>query len=264
MKNINSIKLFPNNNDKSKNIAEILACELEKNNLTISDNDYQLAIAIGGDGSFLRMLKNNKFNDKIYYIGVNAGTLGFLQEVKPENIPYFINDLINNQLLTEEVGIQETIIEDNQNKYSYYSLNEIVLRNKDLNTTILNMYVDNHYLDRYAGDGVIICTSVGSTAYNKSYGGSMIYNSLHTLQITPIAPINNEAYKSLNNSIVIPEDKLITIIPERKDFNIAIDGEKYVYDNVYKIETSVSKKRIKCLRMKDYNYTNIVYDKFLK
>ena len=264
MKNINSIKLFPNNDERAKQITEILVKELEKNNLTVSDKDYQLAIAIGGDGSFLRMLENNKFNSDIYYIGVNAGTLGFLQEVKPEKIPYFIESLITGDLKEEKIGIQETKIETNTDTYSYYSLNEIVLRNKDLNTAILNIYIENNFLNRFAGDGIMVCTSVGSTAYNKSCGGSMIYSSLHTLQITPIAPINNAAYKSLSNSIVIPEDKIITIIPEKQELNIKIDSAAYVYDNVSKIETSVSKKKVKCLRMKDYNYTNIVYDKFLK
>ena len=80
---IKRVKLFSNDNENSKEIEKILKNELEKENFIICDKDYELAIAIGGDGSFLRMLKRSNFNSDIYYIGVNCGTLGFLEEIKP-------------------------------------------------------------------------------------------------------------------------------------------------------------------------------------
>lgn len=261
---INSVKLFPNNNDKSKQVAELLEHELEKNNFNISDKDYQLAIAVSGAGSFLRMVKNTQFNSNIYYIGVNTGTLGLLQEIKPNNIKEFARILTENQYRIEEVGIQETKIESNLDTTRFYSLNEIVLRDKDLNTTRLNILVDDIFLEKYVGDGILICTSVDSTAYNKSYGGSILYSSLHTLQITPIAPLDNNSYRSLTNSIVIPETSIITVLPENKNLIVSIDGENRIYDNVSKVETSIAKKRIKCLRTPNYNFTNIVQDKLLK
>ena len=87
---INKIKLFPNDNEKSKEIEELLKQRLELANFEIVDSKYDLAIAIGGDGSFLRMVKNNVFDSETYYVGVNAGTLGFLQEISIEDIDIFI------------------------------------------------------------------------------------------------------------------------------------------------------------------------------
>lgn len=263
---INKIRLFPNDNKKSKEIEKVLKEELEKNNFQICEDDFELGIAIGGDGSFLRMIKQCNFNSDIYYIGVNTGTLGFLQEIKPEEIKEFVEKLKNYDFKVEEIGIQETKVETDETTSLFYSLNEIVIREKDLNTTLITIKVDDVKLENFVGDGILVSTSVGSTAYNLSYGGSIVYNTLHTLQITPIAPLNSKAYRNLLNSVVIPENKLITIIPNQDERNIliTIDGENNIYDNVTKIETIVSKKRINCLRLNDYNFINIVNEKFLK
>ena len=138
------------------------------------DYNYDLAIAIGGDGSFLRMVKSNNFNSDIYYVGINAGTLGFLQEIKPDEISAFFDKLNHDDFKVDEIGIQETNVISNNNQQQFYSLNEIVIRDSDLNTAKLNLFVDNTLLEKFVGDGLLVSTSVGSTAYNLSYGGSII------------------------------------------------------------------------------------------
>ena len=247
-----------------KSLEKILKNELEKENFIICDKDYELAIAIGGDGSFLRMLKRSNFNSDIYYIGVNSGTLGFLQEIKPKDLNKFVEKLKNNNFKIEEIGIQETIIHSKNSSSLFYTLNEIVIRDKNLNTTKLNIRIDNFLLEKFIGDGILVSTSTGSTAYNLSYGGSIVYNTLHTLQITPIAPLNNKSYRSLLNSVVLPENKLVTIIPENKNLLITVDGENKFFDEVDFIETSVKNKRIKCIRNIDYDFSTKINEKFLK
>lgn len=264
---IKKVRLFPNDNKKSKRIAKELENTLTDNEIIVTTtSDYELGIAVGGDGSFLRMLKNTGFNSDIYYIGINTGTLGFLQEIKPENIEEFVYNLKNDKYKIEKIGIQETKVKAGDSTSIFYSLNDIVVREKELNTIFLNISIDNVTLEKFVGDGILISTSVGSTAYNLSYGGSIVYNSLHTLQITPIAPLNSKVYRSLSNGVVIPENKLITLIPDKGKNNIIItvDGENNFYNNVEQIETIVSKKKINCIRMNDYNFISIINDKFLK
>ena len=108
--NIKKVKIFSNNSEKSQEIKKMLIDKLDKNNISVVDNDYDLGIAIDGDGSFLRMIKENNFNSDIYYIGINAGTLGFAQEVSIDNIDEFIDNLNNNNFIVEELGIQENDI----------------------------------------------------------------------------------------------------------------------------------------------------------
>ena len=207
---IKSFKIFSNNNEKSENICKFLKEKLLTNGFIESD-EYDLAIAIGGDGSFLRMVKNTNFNSSTLYIGINAGTLGFAQEVSIDNIDKFIEDLKNNNYKIDTIGVQKTKVLTNEGDSIFYSLNEIVIREKDLNTTTLNIKIDDVFLEQYHGDGILVATSFGSTAYNLSFGGSIIYNTFHTIQITPIAPLNNKAYRSLLNSVVLPENALIEI-----------------------------------------------------
>ena len=93
---IKNIKLFINNNDKSIKLGKLIRDKFTENGFIITDKNFDLGIAVGGDGSFLRMIKNNNFNSNIYYVGINSGTLGFLQEVKLNEIDKFICELKNN------------------------------------------------------------------------------------------------------------------------------------------------------------------------
>ena len=260
------IKIFANKNDKSLSLKDEVANKLIENDFEIVDNNFDLGIAIGGDGSFLRMIKDNNFDSDTYYIGINAGTLGFAQEVEINDIEEFINDLKENQFLVEEIGIQESTIYNENNKMDeFYSLNEIVVREKTLNTLKLDVYIDNYLLENFAGDGILVATSFGTTAYNLSFGGSIIYNTFHALELTTIAPLNNKTYKTISNSIVLPQNKNITLLPTKTDnLIVTVDGVNKVYDNVIKIETIMKDKTIKCLRNKDYNFIKKINEKFIK
>lgn len=262
---VNRIKIFCNDNAKSIHIKDLLINKLEENKFLIIDDNPDLCLAIGGDGSFLRMLKSNNFKSDTLYVGINAGTLGFLQEIKIGDIDEFIYKINNNLYKIDEVGIQETKIITKTSSSLFYSLNEIVVRDNELNTTKLNININGCRLEKFIGDGILVSTSTGSTAYNLSFGGAIVANTLHTLQITPIAPLNSKSYRSLINSIIIPENTAVTIIPEKNYDNllITIDGENNVYKNVEKIETYVNKKRINCLRLENYNFFEKINEKFL-
>lgn len=265
MHNIKKFRLFVNDNDKSREVADIVNSKLCEAGFKSVKKDYDLAIAIGGDGSFLRMVKATNFNSNVLYIGINAGTLGFAQEVSIEEIDKFVDELKNNKFKVDNIGVQETkVITDDSDLY-FFSLNEIVIRQKELNTVVLDVKIDDVFLETAVGDGLLISTSFGSTAYNLSFGGSIVYNTFHTLQITPIAPLNNKSYRSLLNSVILPENKVISLLPQRnRDLLITIDGENKYYENVIKVETVVDKKRINCLRRKGYNFVEKINEKFLK
>lgn len=261
---INRIKLFINSDKKSKIVAKKLKEKLINYHFEIVNSDYDLAISVGGDGSFLRMIKENEFNSDIYYIGINSGTLGFLQEIDVCQTKNFIDRLASNDYKVEELSIEENTIMTDDNYYKFYSLNEIVIRKKDFSILKIPVYVDNELLEHFTGDGILISTSTGSTAYNMSFGGSIIYNSLNTLSITPIAPLNNKAYRTLVNSVIIPANKEIRIISNNEDLFFMIDGEIKEINNVKKIEVKIASKGIKCLRMNDFHFIKIVNSKILE
>ena len=263
---INKIKLFVNNNIKSKNAEKLVMDSLIKEGFKITEeNDFDLGIAIGGDGSFLRMIRESDFKEDSLFVGINTGTLGFAQDICIDNLDEFIKELKQDKYNSEDISYQSIEIETKTKTEAIHSLNEIVIRDEGLNTLHCNVYINNDLLENYVGDGLLISTSFGSTAYNLSFGGSIVYNTFDTLQITPIAPLNNKSYGTLTNSLIIPVDKMINIKTKtnQRGILLTIDGNNIFYNDVVSIRIKVD-KRIKIIRKSNYNFIEKINDKFLK
>ncbi len=233
----------------------------------IVNDKADIIISIGGDGTFIKSLRDNNYLDDPSYIGVNLGTLGFLQEVEPTKLEYFVECLSKNDLKKEKVSLQETKIVLKNNKQLYFkTFNEIVVREANMNIFKGIVEIEDFKLQNFIGDGLLISTSAGSTAYNMSLGGSIIHPELHTLQITPIAPLNNKVYKTLNSSVIVPETMVIKIIPDNNCNNIilSVDGKNTIINRVKYIETRSSNKKLKLLKFSHYNYWEKIESKFLK
>lgn len=265
MRKINKIKIYKNNNAKSKKVYNQLITLLTQYKFEIVDENFDLGIAIGGDGSLLRLIKQENYNEKALYVGINAGTLGFLQEVTFDKLDDFVEKINENDYQQKKVGIQENTIKTTTKKVKLLSLNEIVIREKDLNTIYLDVTVEKSHLEKFVGDGLLISTSLGSTAYNLSFRGAIVYDSLHTLQITPIAPLNNKVYRNIVNSIIIPHRRAIYLKPfdRTKDLLISVDGENHIFEDVQYVRTCVNKKQLNFLRLGDNDYWHKVNDKFI-
>ncbi len=266
MKKISKVKLFVNDNLKSRKAAEEIREELLNNNFEIVEDNFDLGIAVGGDGSFLRMITNSNFDSDCYYVGINAGTLGFAQDISLEEVKSFVKSLTG-ELNCEKIAIGEVeVYFKNQIVKNFNIVNEIVIRNEELNTLHANVLVDDSLLEKYVGDGLLIATSFGSTAYNLSFGGSIVFNTFDTLQITPIAPLNNKSYRNLINSVIIPSNKTIIVEPNSNDDNllITVDGKNTFLNEVEKIKIVINNKTINIIRKQDYNFIKKVNEKFIK
>lgn len=258
------VKIFYNNNEKSIEVYEKLAKKLENNGFILDNDNYDYAIAIGGDGAFLRMVRETNFNSDTLFLGVNTGTLGFAQDISVENIDELVDDLKNNNYFKEEIKVVKAKIYVKDKIYELNALNEFVFRSSDFKTLKLNIEIDNEKLENFVGDGVVISTSFGSTAYNLSLGGTIVYNTFHSLQITPIAPLNSKTYRNLLGPLVLPDNKLITLIlNDTNDLLITFDGENKVFNNISKVEVLMENKTIKCFRKNGYNFIKKINDKFL-
>lgn len=262
---IKNFKLFVNKNDVSIRLAKIVRSSFVRNGFVESDESIDLGIAIGGDGAFLRMVRATNFDALPYYVGINAGTLGFLQEANEHEINRLINAIHEANYKVDDTYIQETDISYEDKEEKIHSLNEVIIRNEDLTTAKLDVYIDNDLLESFTGDGLLIATTVGSTGHNLSYGGSIVYSDLPTLQINHIAPINSKAYTNLTSSIIIPSHKDIMIFPTgyTDDLLLTTDGLHKTYKNVHEIDTYIKDKKIKCLRFKDSNFSRKVNEKLL-
>ncbi len=123
MREINKIKIYLNGDNKSKKVKDLLEKELNKHHFEIVDEKYDLAISIGGDGTFLKMVNENNFNNKVYYIGINSGTLGFLQEIDIDKTVNFVERLAKNDYKIEKLSIGNAKIFAGKDKYQFNFLN---------------------------------------------------------------------------------------------------------------------------------------------
>ena len=262
MRIINKIKLFIKGDTESIKVANLFKEKLLDNNYVIDDIEFDLAISIGGDGTFLKMVSECNFNTKLFYIGINSGSLGFLQDVNISDIDYFIELLNINKLNYEEISFGSILVNNGNNELPFF--NEAVIRNTGYKTLRIPVYIDNSYLENFVGDGLLVSTAVGSTAYNLSSGGPIIYNSLDVFTLTPLSPINNIKYSSLSRPIVLPKNKKVNVISDHElSLSIVIDGKEKIIDKVKKIEVTLSKNKIKCLRMNDYDFIKKVSEKLV-
>lgn len=262
------INILSNKNYESKKTSDLLIDKLKFNGFTpsIDYNDKaELNICIGGDGAFLRSVHKHKF-PYIPFVGINTGHLGFFQEIVPEKIDTFIHRYINNDYTIDKIYLVNASICTSEKCYYQTAINEIVIKGIGSKIIHLDVSIDNNHLEKFSGDGLIISTPVGSTAYNYSVGGSIVYPSIKALQITPLAPIISNAYRSLPNSAIIPGDSVIEIKPERRYMNSMLvinDGFEYKYNNIVTVDLTMSKKIISKLNFSKDMYWENLKSKFL-
>lgn len=266
------ITVRSNELDISQKIKKIIIKKFEYAGFLTSEEfhkDTRLVISIGGDGSFLKAARDLDFPDVPFFC-INTGHLGFFTEILPDEneIDYFIKSFLKEDYAVSLLPLLEIDISNDSQLERMYAINELVVRGNRSRTAHLQMFVNGNFMETFSGDGLIISTSTGSTAYNYSAGGSIVDNRLEIMQITPISPISTNAFRSFTSSIILPAfDSEITIKPEWKFDNmilLVIDGEEKRYQNITDIKTRQADKKIKLLRLDDYEFWNRVYMKFLK
>ena len=206
------ISIYSKEKENKEIILAKVAELVKKYNHTIDNDNFDCILYIGGDGTFLRAVQENKDKlDKIFFIGIHNGKLGFFYDYTLEQLEEVFLDLENkDKYITEHRILQADLTLLDGNKETLYAVNEIRIENP-FHTLVSDVYVDGEKLETFSGNGLIVCSSLGSTAYNRSLGGALICPTIDTLQITEIAPIFNRTYCSIGSSLVL---SLLTVYPD--------------------------------------------------
>ena len=193
--------------------------ELE-NKTNRPDTDNQCAIVLGGDGTLIRCATHLMDLD-IPILGINLGTIGFLTEIERHHTLQALKRLFEDDYVLENrmmirgdihMGVNHKPPDINDS-FTGYALNDIVITRKGLSRIIsLGIYVNDELIDDYRGDGVIISTPTGSTAYNLSAGGPIITPKADVMVITPICPHS----LSLRSVVVSAEDVVKVVVKRSK------------------------------------------------
>jgi len=156
------------------------------------------------------------------------------------------------------------ILDDRTEKF--VGLNEIVIKGSGSYSIHLDISIGGSFIQRFSGDGVLVATPAGSTAYNYSLGGAIVDPRLNLLQLTPIAPMNTTAHRSFTSSILLPADLSLSVAPVRRndyDVRVSVDGIEHNYKSISAINISFAEPIINLIRFESYDFWGKVKNKFL-
>ncbi|MBU3110679.1 NAD(+)/NADH kinase [Clostridium lacusfryxellense] len=227
----------------------------------IKYNNLDIIIALGGDGTILRTSRNLN-NSNIPILGVNIGNLGFLSSVELLEFENAMKKYIEDDYFVEDRMMLKCTLPYRERQEEYIALNDIVVSKGTLARVVkYELHIDNKFYLDFTGDGLIIATPTGSTAYSLSAGGPIIYPNLDVIALTPICPL------SLSMRTIVLDSKSeisISIKSEHESIFLTPDGQRAIKLNNYeKILVSVSNRKCRLVKFNDYNYFSILRKKII-
>jgi len=220
-----------------------------------------IIISIGGDGTFLEAARMS-YRMNIPLLGVNLGSLGFLTDVDKNEISKAIQYLAEgNYNIEERMMIDAKVIRKNKAIGEGTALNDVVISSGAISRILhVELFVNDEFVDRYPGDGLIIATPTGSTAYSLSAGGPIVEPDMDVFILTPIC-----AHLLYTRSYVAGTDRVIRArIDENENYRatVTIDG-KMAYEVRGGDEVIVSKSpySVKLVKIKAKNFFSILRKK---
>lgn len=201
-----------------------------------------LAFSIGGDGTFLRTAAEIALH-KIPILGINTGRLGFLADIKFEDLDETLDEIFNHNYRIEmrmllQTKVFNTSVVEGQvsKKFDNYSLNEVAILKQDTSSMLtIHAFIDDEYLTSYQADGLVVATPTGSTAYSLSIGGPIMVPTAPNIILTAIAP------HSLNSRpLVVDSNSIIRLKVESRSSNylVSLDGESQTLNADTQLEIS--------------------------
>lgn len=240
------------------NIVVFNSFDIEKQNLKGLD----LLVVLGGDGTLLGIARALKDEVDIPLFGVNIGNLGFLSSVEISELDEALDKIKDGNYRITERMMLSCSVDYNGGSEQLNALNDVVLARGTLSRMVkFKVFVDGKIYSSFKGDGLIVATPTGSTAYSFSAGGPLIYPNLELITITPICP-----HKRNMQTIVLNGNSIVEIIAENEEEEIylTVDGQKAIEVSKQKIvKVSKSKKSVKLLLFDDYDYFNVLRNKIL-
>ncbi|GAA4727055.1 NAD kinase [Brevibacillus fulvus] len=221
-----------------------------------------LVVSIGGDGTMLEAVHQYGFEPM--YVGIHTGHLGFYADWRPDELDQFVAALEDEQYFTVEYPTLDCQLETRDGRTRLkWALNEMVIRNTSLSTLVACVYINGQEFETFRGDGLIVSTPSGSTAYNKAVNGAIVHPSIESIQLSEIASINNQAYRTINSSLVLPKHHQIELIVMNPEIMIGLDREQAVWEDVRSIQCRVGARKIKFARYKRLTFWGRVHNSFI-
>jgi len=216
-------------------------------------------VSLGGDGTLLSLVRRSYGHHKPV-VGINAGNLGFLADITLDDVDAFLGRLLLGEYrIDDRMMIEGYIEKSGGEKKHFIAFNDVVITSPEPSKMVkVNASIDGERFNSYTGDGLIISTPTGSTAYNLSAGGPIVYPLTQAFIVTPVL-----AHSLANQRpLVVPADFSIELDAEKYRAIASVDGQE-----VYELEEgdvlyiAGAKKGAKLIHRKEHNYFSVLREK---
>ena len=224
------------------------------------DLNADILFSIGGDGTILDTVPFVR-DSGMPVLGINMGRLGFLSSISKNEIGEAVKSVLAGDYSVEHRTLLELVAPDNVFGDVRYALNELnVIRNPEHSLLAIKVFVDDVYLNTYWGDGILLATPTGSTAYSLSAGGPIIAPNAKNFVITPIATHNLTV-----RPVVIPDDSVIRIQVEGRErkFVFSMDSRNCTLDTSVQLEVRRAHFCLNLVRMRGEDFFGTIRNKLM-
>jgi NAD+ kinase len=219
-------------------------------------------LCLGGDGTYLKVARN-AYSANVPILGINLGTLGFLTEIEKSDIDAALESILNDRYTIEERMMLETVIYNKSEVVAKdIALNDVVISRGELSRILhLKTYINNVFAESYPGDGIIVSSPTGSTAYSLSAGGPIVEPDLEIIVVTPICP-----HILYSRSFITTAGRVVKIVVDENyehSAMVTVDGQNgYEVKGGYSIEVKKAPCTVKMIKIANKNFFKILRSKF--
>lgn len=214
-------------------------------------------VTLGGDGTLISAVRRS-FNYNIPIFGVYAGTLGFLADVSMDELDDFAKNMATGNYRIDERSVLEATFIKDKEEVKVHAFNDIVFTRPSISNMIhVETLVDNKAFNTYHGDGVIVSTPTGSTAYNLSAGGPVLFPLTKVFTLTPICP-----HSLTQRPVVLPGEFSIEMKTTDSKALIIVDGQDmHEFNEGDSIHIKLSNNYARLIHRNEFNYFDVLKEK---
>ncbi|WP_332689873.1 NAD kinase [Halalkalibacter lacteus] len=226
-------------------------------------NEANIIASIGGDNAFLQATRKTGFRNDCLYVGVNTDSLGFYTDFTIHDMERMIEAMKNDEVEVRRYPVLEVTVDQEQ---PFYCLNECSIRSNVIKTFVIDVFIDDLHFETFRGDGMIVSTPTGSTAYNMSVNGAVVDPTLPSLQVSEIASLNNNEYRTLGTSFLLGANRTLTlkVVQDGNDHPIiGVDNEALSIRHAKQLNLRLADRSIKVLKLKNNSFWEKVQRNFL-
>lgn len=227
---------------------------------TFSKKTADFLFTLGGDGTLLETIHFIQ-DSGVPILGINTGRLGFLSSVAKEEMKHAVEAVKGKKYRIDKRSLLKLITKENLFGNLNYALNELTILKKDTSSMItIHAYMDEHYLNSYWADGLIISTPTGSTAYSLSCGGPIVLPEAQNFIITPIAPHNLNV-----RPIIIPDTCTLSFKVEGRSehFLVALDSRTETIDSATTLTVKKQKFTVNLVQLEEKDFLTTIRNKMM-